>query len=153
MAKLDNLPEDFEASSHIRTAGRELALRLLYLLDMRGKETADSQINFVLTSEQVKHQSQNFARTLYEGTRDNLAELDAKIAETAVNWDISRMAYIDKAILRMGIYELLHCPDIPPKVTISEALELAKKYSTDKSSSFINGILDAIYQANCPNKA
>jgi len=90
---------------------------------------------------------------LYHGISEKLAELDERIQKTAANWELGRMACIDRALLRLGTFELLYRPDVPPKVTISEAIELAKKYSTEKSSGFVNGILDKIFQDCVPQKA
>ena len=135
-----------------RSIGRELAIQLLYMLDVRGKEDVDAQVEAFFRRESSPPDSQVFARQLYNGVSVATEELDDKIVEIATNWDITRMAHLDKAVLRMGVYELLNCSDIPPKVTISEGIELAKKYSTEKSSSFVNGILDKVYQTCCPDK-
>jgi N utilization substance protein B len=85
-----------------------------------------------------------FALRLITGTREHRAEVDQILAVVTRNWDLHRMAAIDRNILRMAIYELLHCADIPPKVTINEAIELGKRFSTANSGSFINGILDRV---------
>ncbi len=87
---------------------------------------------------------QEFALRLITGTRDTLDVVDKKLASVARNWEISRMAVVDRNILRMAIFELLYCDDIPPKVTINEAIELGKRFSTANSGSFINGILDRV---------
>lgn len=135
-----------------RSAGRELALKLLYLADIRNRDDADAEVSKLFSREPTHRDSEMFARELYDGVQGCIEELDTSITAIAENWDLGRMAYIDRALLRMGTFELLHCGEIPPKVTISEAIELAKKYSTDKSSSFVNGILDKLYQTHCPNK-
>ncbi len=85
-----------------------------------------------------------FATLLLRTTAEHKDELDAVIRRKAANWDFERIALIDKLLLRMGICELMHFADIPPKVTINEAIEIAKRFSTEKSGQFINGILDAI---------
>lgn len=84
-----------------------------------------------------------FAQDLLRRAYNNRQECDALIEKLAENWDFSRIAPVDKAILRMGITELLYFPDIPTRVTINESIEIAKIFSTDKSGIFINGMLDA----------
>jgi len=85
-----------------------------------------------------------FARGLVDGTCAHLEEIDERIREAAENWDMSRMATLDRNILRMAVYELAHCEDIPPKVAINEAIELAKQFGAEESGQFVNGILDKI---------
>jgi N utilization substance protein B len=94
----------------------------------------------------VEHDSEvrDFATQLVRGTADNLAKIDALIAEYSEHWKIDRMPAIDRNILRSAIYELLYRADIPPKVAINEAVELAKRFSTPDSGKFINGILDKL---------
>jgi N utilization substance protein B len=85
-----------------------------------------------------------FAAELFRGTVADIPYYDAMIRRKAVNWEFNRIAILDKLILRLALCEFLRFPDIPPKVTIDEAIEIAKKYSTEKSGSFVNGILDAV---------
>lgn len=85
-----------------------------------------------------------FAIRLARGARRSQAEIDEVLRGVARNWDLGRMAVLDRNVLRMAVYELLHCPDIPPKVTINEAIEVGKKFSTANSGAFINGILDRV---------
>ena len=126
-----------------RSAARVAALQALYQFDLRGEEFAPHLAGFLM--EWAKgEEARKYAALLVEGCRLAIAELDADIADKAVNWDISRMPAVDRAILRMGAYELLYAPDVPPKAAIDEAIRLAKKYSTQDSSRFINGILDNI---------
>jgi N utilization substance protein B len=87
-----------------------------------------------------------FTESLTAGVKAHQAELDAMISKVAENWRLDRMAAIDRNILRLGAYEMLHCPEVPAKVAINEALELAKRYSTAQSSRFVNGILDRVLQ-------
>lgn len=126
-----------------RTKARELALQFLYSLDLRKFEGMDNLGEF------LKEQTQDEEVTIYtkrliEGVSTQRAVIDRRIQEIAKNWSLKRMAAIDRSILRMGAYELLHCQDIPAKVAINEAIELGKKFSTENSGSFINGILDKI---------
>jgi len=85
-----------------------------------------------------------FAEALFRRTVENASEFDDLIKKKAANWDFSRIAILDKLILRMAICEFLYFDDIPPKVSIDEAIEIAKKFSTEKSGGFVNGILDAV---------
>jgi N utilization substance protein B len=85
-----------------------------------------------------------FADRLIRGVLESLPELDQKIKECAQNWDLRRMAAVDRNILRLAIYEMLHRDDIPPVVSINEAVDIAKKFSTQDSGKFVNGILDKI---------
>jgi transcription antitermination protein NusB len=85
-----------------------------------------------------------FAEPLIRGVLENHAKLDAEIVRHAKNWDLSRMAVVDRNILRLAIYEMLFREDIPPVVSINEAIEVAKKFSTDDSGKFVNGILDKV---------
>ena len=85
-----------------------------------------------------------YARQLVEGTIDATPEIDQEIQAVAQNWQIERMAVIDRNVLRMATFELLHCEEIPPKVAINEGIELGKRFSTQNSGAFINGILDKI---------
>ena len=85
-----------------------------------------------------------FAQELIRKVLSNAEDLDNRIMQRVTNWEMNRIALIDKILLRMGICELLHFPDIPPKVSINESIEIAKDYSTAGSAKFINGILDAI---------
>ena len=82
---------------------------------------------------------------MIEGAFDKKEEIDNLISSCSDNWSLARMSRVDRNILRMAVYELLYCPDIPPKVTLNEAIDLGKLYGSENSGSFINGILDAIY--------
>lgn len=126
-----------------RTRGRELALQFLYQVDLRGS-SATAERDLFLREEEPDKEARNFAQARIDGVLETQAELDAAIQEVAQNWDISRMAVIDRNVLRIATYELLHCKDIPPKVAINEAIEIGKRFSTSNSGAFINGILDKI---------
>jgi len=90
--------------------------------------------------------SKDFIRSLFEASISHTSECDKLIEKQLKNWEFSRVALLDKLILRMSITEMLFIKEVPPKVAMSEAIEIAKEYSTDESSSFVNGILDAIYK-------
>lgn len=131
-----------------RTRARETAIQFLYQTDLRGESAWVDLEEFLDQATRdgllPDSDSQAFARRLVEGTRRHLPQIDELLRAVARNWDLRRMAVVDRNVLRMAIYELLHCPDIPPKVTINEAIEIGKKYSTANSGAFINGILDRI---------
>lgn len=127
-----------------RTIARELALQALYQLDLRGDDII-GEIEVFCKENTDKPDIYQFAMLLIQGCRSHLKEIDEKIACVAEHWDMHRMAIIDKNILRLGVYELLYRQDIPPKVSINEAIDLAKKFSTKNSGTFVNGILDKIY--------
>ncbi len=126
-----------------RTAAREAALKGLYQLDLRSS-VPDSELDELLERECAQREAQDYARHLVKGTRKNLAAIDSEISQVAENWDLGRMAAIDRNVLRMAIYEMLHREDIPPAVAINEAVTIAKKYSTKDSGGFVNGILDQV---------
>ena len=126
-----------------RTRARELALQFLYQLDLRGDGLLEEAREWI-RSEERDPETVRFALRLIQGTWDTWDELDATIQSVAQNWNIARMAVVDRNVLRIATYELLHCDDIPPKVAINEAIELGKRYSTQNSGAFINGILDKI---------
>lgn len=126
-----------------RTRARELALQFLYQLDLRGPELLEEARAF-LRAEEPEKAARDYALVLVQGVAAHRAEIDAEIRAVAQNWELSRMAAIDRNVLRMATYELLHRPDIPPKVAINEAIELGKRFSTQNSGAFINGILDKI---------
>jgi transcription antitermination factor NusB len=126
-----------------RTQARELALQLMYQLDLRGDEILD-EVNESLAPGAGDPEMLDFARELVHGCREKRAEIDRQIEEVAKNWQLKRMAAIDRNILRLATYELLYREDIPPLVTINEAIDIAKKFSTKNSGPFVNGILDNI---------
>ena len=111
-------------------------------MDLLGAEAKDD----ALESPTVKKgsETQRFARELVDGVLEHRSEIDERIKSVAENWDLARMAVVDRNVLRLGVYELVHRRDIPPKVTINEAIDLAKRYGTAESGTFVNGILDRI---------
>jgi len=127
-----------------RTRGRELALQLLYMVDARGDEALLGVDDFLKLEAPDETEAHDFARQLLSGTLDKQEEIDSAISAAAQNWHLRRMALVDRNILRMAVYEMLHLKDIPAKVSINEAIELGKRFSTQQSGAFINGILDRI---------
>lgn len=129
----------------VRRQGREAALQIIYLADLTQLE-ARSAPEPLWSEERLPSRAKSFAKHLAEGVESNVSELDAKIQKYAENWEMRRMATIDRCLLRLAAYELLFDTDIPVSVVINEALEIAKKYSTSESSKFLNGILDKLKQ-------
>jgi len=126
-----------------RRKARELALQMLFQHDMSGNEP-DMIITTFEDLQKSKLNTREFATKIFRGTVDHLSEIDDMIQAQAENWRLSRMAVVDRNIIRMSVYEFLHENDTPKLVIIDEAIEIAKKFGTQKSSQFINGILDGI---------
>jgi len=136
-----------------RRRAREFALQILYQLDVQDQLSDDQAIgmfwrNFAATAEAEGAMAadlgeiQPFAEKLVRGVREHLADLDAQIQGASKNWRLVRMARVDRNLLRLALYELKHVDDVPAKVAINEAIEIAKRYGTNESSAFVNGILD-----------
>ena len=136
----------------VRRRAREIALQVLYQLDLGQGDTRDV-FDLYWENFQPSQKAREFCQRLIEGVRRSLDQIDPLIEENSENWTLKRMAVVDRNILRLAIFELLHCPDIPFKVTFNEAIELAKKFGADDSGAFINGILDKIHSllASLPN--
>ncbi|HPM41520.1 MAG TPA: transcription antitermination factor NusB [bacterium] len=126
-----------------RRQARECALQMLYQLDMSRGETDEVVARFWQTNE-ADTDVRAFADELVRGVVKNMGELDDLLSSHSTNWKISRMAAVDKNVLRLAAYELTSRPDIPVKVTINEAVEIAKRFGTAESGAFVNGILDNI---------
>lgn len=122
---------------------REKVLQILYAYEI-SKEPLQLIIEQQLGKFPKNTPEFEFAKFLIEQTVQHEKEIDNEIIKKVTNWELKRIAVIDKIILRMGICELFYFPDIPPKVTINEFVEIAKSYSTEKSGTFINGVLDSI---------
>jgi len=126
-----------------RRKARELALQMLFQRDMAGNDP-QSIIDTFEDLQRVRANVRDFAEKIFLGTVENIEEIDAVISAQADNWRLERMAAVDRNIIRMSIYELKHVEGTPKLVIIDEAIEIAKKFGTEKSSQFINGILDGI---------
>ncbi|MCA1733687.1 MAG: transcription antitermination factor NusB [Acidobacteria bacterium] len=126
-----------------RRKSRELALQMLFQHDMSGNTPEAIVVTFE-DLHKVKPPVRDFAVRLFEGTVKHLEEIDRMIAEQADNWRLTRMAVVDRNIIRMSVYEFIHEDETPKLVIIDEAIEIAKKFGTQKSGQFINGILDGI---------
>jgi N utilization substance protein B len=129
-----------------RTKAREFALQVLYQADITHDNYEVSLEEFWKepSEEVVNEEVKNFTSSLVKGVADNLATIDKAISKYAANWDLKRMAVIDRNILRLASFELIWRNDIPLKVAINEAVELAKKYSGPEASKFVNGVLDKV---------
>ncbi len=126
-----------------RTRARELVMQALYQLDVQGADLLERLERFYDEADSDES-VRELARRWTKGTWDNLARCDELIAASTIKWQFGRLSPVDKSVLRLAVYQLKYCRDIPPKVAINEAIELAKKFSTDKSSAFVNGVLDAV---------
>lgn len=127
-----------------RRTGREYAFQLLFRFDFTGKAPDKRDFDEFLTDKKGDADIREFTEDIVYGTIRHLAEIDDTIRKAAQHWVLERMAAADRNILRSATYELLYRNDIPPAATINEAIEIAKRFSTNESASFINGILDAI---------
>jgi len=123
----------------VRREGRELAVKLLYREHLT--ELTDQGIPDI---EAASEQALSFARELVTGVREGLADIDAAISGASEHWDIPRMGIVDLTVLRIGVYELLERRDTPVGVVINEAVEIARKYSSEECGRFVNGVLDHI---------
>jgi N utilization substance protein B len=130
-----------------RSRGREVALQVLYQVEQNAGISPEEIHRFITRRLLDDRKLCEFTESLTAGVKEHQAALDAMISKVAENWRLDRMAAIDRNILRLSAYELLFRPEIPAKVAINEALELAKRYSTAQSSRFVNGILDRMLQS------
>jgi N utilization substance protein B len=123
-----------------RHQARERALQILFQHDIHGK--ADLRLDEFWREYSVSDETKAFAERLVKGVVEHKKELDATIGKYATNWTVSRMPIVDRNILRAGLYELLWLDEVPAKVTIDEAIELAKSFGDDDASKFVNAVLD-----------
>jgi len=128
----------------IRRRAREIALQVLYQLDI-DQGNSQEVLNLYWENFRPSEKAREFCQRLVEGVCRNRGQIDQLIEENSEHWTLKRMPMVDRNILRLAAFELFHCPDIPFKATLNEAIELAKKYGTDESSAFINGVLDRIH--------
>ena len=126
-----------------RRESRINALRSLYLMDVCGM-TVEESMESILNGVRMQPEVRDFTELLAKGTASNIKKIDDIISQSAKNWAIDRMPSIDRNILRMGAFELMHMKDTPVSVVINEAIEIAKHYSSPASGKFVNGILDKI---------
>jgi len=127
-------------------------MQALYQLDVQGTDILESLDRFFIEAD-----TDNFVRRLAsdwtKGTWGNLEQCDELIVASTIKWEFTRLSPVDRNILRLAVYQLKFCPEIPPKVVINEAIELAKKFSTDKSPGFVNAVLDAVLKKTAKEKS
>ncbi len=126
-----------------RRSARILALQALYQIDITAK-TIDEVLSFDWIEKNHDASTLNFARSLIKGTLKNLSRIDKRIIKQLEHWDLDRLSFVDRAILRFSTYSLLYRDDLPDTVVINEAIDIAKIYGTDDSYRFVNGVLDGI---------
>ncbi len=126
-----------------RSKARELTMQALYQLDVQGDDLLSNLGGFLVENE-PNGRIRKLASTWIEQCWQNLAGCDDLISQACIKWSLSRLSPVDKSILRVSVFQLVFCKDIPQKVVINEAIELAKKFSTQQSPSFVNGVLDAV---------
>ena len=136
-----------------RTQSREFALQILYQIDLNPSEIEGILADFWKAQKAAADpEVRLYAERLVRGTAASLKEIDRTIERYAENWKIDRMAYVDRNILRLSTYELCQLDEIPAKVALNEAVELAKRFGEPDSSKFVNGILDKISKNECKKK-
>ena len=118
-------------------------MQALFYMDIRNDVSAEMLARFC-ENFSPSFKAQPFFLKLVNGVLETQAELDALIERFSKNWDISRMSCVDRNVMRIAVFELVHCDDIPPKVSINEAVDIGKKFGTEESGAFINGIMDSI---------
>lgn len=126
-----------------RRRAREAALQMLYTMDVTGA-SADDAIRHFWSELGESRDGEDFANLLVRGFGGARDAVDARIRDVSQHWRLERMAWVDRNILRLGTYELLHVPDVPRRVTLNEAVELAKRFGNEGSAGFVNGVLDRI---------
>jgi N utilization substance protein B len=126
-----------------RHSGREAALQILFQIEVSSLG-AEQALSLFWRHFEAEPEGREHAEAIVRGVVDGLASLDAKIAAASTHWRLERMARVDRNILRVGAWELLHRPDIPRAVVLDEAVELAKSFGTEESSAFVNGVLNRV---------
>lgn len=134
-----------------RTQSRECALQILYQYEMNPEPMPQILEKFWSEQDETySEETRRFSEKLALGTVEHQVEIDKVLEKYADNWELSRMAMIDRNVMRLATYELLYLADVPPKVTLNEAVNLAKKFSQEESGKFVNGILDKINHTEKP---
>lgn len=127
-----------------RSRAREWALRILYAWDSREGAALEEVLDGFMARSRVGASRRAYARRLIEVITRNLTEIDGAVESALTNWRLERLSVLDRNILRLAAAEMLHFDDVPPLVSIQEAVVLAEKYGTDQSPRFVNGVLDAL---------
>jgi N utilization substance protein B len=128
----------------LRRDAREAAVQFLYQVDTHKPADVEKALEEFWRQNDAKQNVRDFANELLRGTLEKRVEIDARIASLADNWDFARLAVVDRNILRLALYEMLFRTEIPPVVSINEAIEIAKKFSSAESGKFVNGLLDRV---------
>ena len=126
-----------------RRKGRELALQVLYQLDMSGESSEQALRSFADSFEHTPG-AREFGEALVRGVLDQREQIDASIAEASEHWRLERLSRIDANVIRIAVYEMTTPPGLPPQIAINEAIEVARKFGTTDSAAFVNGVLDAV---------
>ncbi|MGA2092386.1 MAG: transcription antitermination factor NusB [Sedimentisphaerales bacterium] len=134
-----------------RTKARQLAMQALCQLDVQGASVM-TELNDFFAENEPDFGIRKLASDWTKGTWENVAGCDELITGAALKWKLTRLSMVDRSIIRLAVYHLKFCTDIPPKVTINEAIELAKIFGSDKSPGFVNGVLDGILRKLHPDK-
>jgi N utilization substance protein B len=129
-----------------RRQARELAMQALFCMDMQ-KNSSPEMFERFCDNFYPSRKPQPFFLQLVHGVLAGADQIDALIERFSMHWKLSRMSSVDRNVMRIAVYEMLYCDDIPPKVSINEAVDVGKKFGTDESGAFINGILDSIRAA------
>ncbi|MFW6115239.1 MAG: transcription antitermination factor NusB [Thermodesulfobacteriota bacterium] len=133
-----------------RRRSRELAIKVLFHLEFSKDDHPAAAFALICNNFGAAEEIKPFSKELVEGVCSHKSEIDKLLSKASQHWRVERIARLDRTILRMALYELLYREDIPPKVTIDEAVELAKRFCSEESGAFINGILDKIYHTLIP---
>ncbi len=134
-----------------RTKARECALQALYQLDLSGGDPREAVRGVLAHFEEADEATERFADELVRGVQSERPQIDALIQTSSTHWKLERMARVDRNILRLAVYEILRRAEVPVRVTLNEAIELGKKYGSEESSAFVNGVLDRIAHMDLPN--
>jgi len=130
----------------VRRESRECAMQVLFFMDMN-RDLSPAMVELFCNCFTPSESVYPFFSKLINGVIQSKSEIDTVIEGFSDNWKMNRMSSVDRNVMRIAVYELLHCDDIPPKVSINEAIDVGKKFGTEESGAFINGILDSIHQA------
>ena len=132
----------------VRRKAREFALQVLYQHDLNKENALEDLLNDFLSDKEVPGDIREFCHRLVKGTLSTLDEMDQQIRSCTENWSLERISVVDRNILRIAIYELFYIENIPVRVTLNEAIEIAKRFGQEDSASFINGVLDRVVREN-----
>lgn len=134
----------------IRTKSREVCLQLLFQREFSSEENIPKTLHQFRQAFNVNEEVWSYGQKLLLGILENKEEIDSTIRDFSANWKFDRIALVDLNLMRIGIFELMYnSEEIPPRVAIDEAIELAKKYASEHSSSFVNGVLDQVFKEKC----